>query len=154
MPRTFLWTTRFRNFKVAIGTFLLKKFLVRLFKSMQLAFRMAAHPIFSKRGPLKDYARNITGFEGRYVFGSSASITISAILSQGTMRIVMGPIDSWDAKVTFRNDWAFLRFLLFGHIDILLPMLRNEVVVEGNFNYLAKFGFMSRDLLHRLGVKI
>jgi hypothetical protein len=30
--------------------------------------------------------------------------------------------------------------------------LANEVAVDGNLNYIYKFGFMARDLVHRLGV--
>jgi hypothetical protein len=30
--------------------------------------------------------------------------------------------------------------------------LANEVTVDANLNYIYKFGFMARDLVHRLGV--
>ena len=36
--------------------------------------------------------------------------------------------------------------------DILNSLLANDVEVDGNLNYVYKFGFMARDLGHRLGV--
>jgi len=55
-------------------------------------------------------------------------------------------------RVTFK-DWTALRdFLFFGDQDILDSLLENKVEVDGNPNYIFKFGFMARDLGRRLGV--
>jgi hypothetical protein len=42
-------------------------------------------------------------------------------------------------------------FLLSKNQDILDSVLANTVEVDGNLNYIYKFGFMVRDLIRRLG---
>ena len=43
-------------------------------------------------------------------------------------------------------------FLFSRDQDILDSLLANDVELDGNLNYIYKFGFMARDLGRRLGV--
>ena len=61
-------------------------------------------------------------------------------------------LNQWDVKVTFKNAQALRDFLFSGDQDIVDSLLKNEVEVDGNLNYIYKFGFMARDLEHRLGI--
>jgi hypothetical protein len=54
--------------------------------------------------------------------------------------------------VTFKDPAALRRFLFSRDQDVLARILANEIAVDGNLNYVYKFGFMVRDLVHRLGV--
>ncbi len=54
--------------------------------------------------------------------------------------------------MTFRNPVALRDFLFSKNQDVLQSLLKNEVTVEGNLNYLYKFGFMAKDLMRRLGL--
>ena len=100
-----------------------------------------------------DYRRNIRDFEGRYLFRTADhSVTASAFFGDGEMHVRREEIPSWNVCITFRNASALRDFLFSRNQDILDSLLKNEVEVQGNLNYIFKFGFMARDLFHRLGV--
>ena len=119
------------------------KFLDLLLAGMDLAFALS-----------NGYRKNIRDFEGRYLFRSADKhIASAAIFKDGDMQVdPEGAIDDWDVRVTF-TDWKALRdFLFSGDQDILDSLLENKVEVDGNPNYIFKYGFMVRDLGRRLGV--
>jgi len=53
-----------------------------------------------------------------------------------------------NATVIYKNSDALMNFLLprGGTRDILRSILRNEVVLEGNYNYIYRFGFLANHL--------
>lgn len=119
------------------------KFLESLLSGMDLAFSLS-----------KGYRKNIRNFEGRYLFRTADNVVAAAAtFEHGDMQVdPEGAIDDWDVRVTFK-DWTTLRdFLFSGDQDILDSLLENKVEVDGNPNYIFKFGFMARDLGRRLGV--
>jgi len=61
-------------------------------------------------------------------------------------------IGDWNVRVTFRNAEGLRAFLLSKNQDILDSILRNDVEVDGNLNYIYKLGFMARELTRRLGL--
>jgi hypothetical protein len=63
------------------------------------------------------------------------------------------PGEQATVTVTFANTGALDSVLLNTRQDILEALLKNEVQVEGNLNYLYKFAFLARDLLRRLGLE-
>ena len=130
-------------------------FLDSLLKVMSLAFKgnVVAEGIFPG---LKDFRKNIYGFEGGYLFMSSdKKICSAAVFDNGKMKALKNVpekdrvIDNWDIIVKFRSSEAFRTFLFSTDQDILNLILTNDVEVEGNLNYLFKFGYLSKDLLHR-----
>jgi hypothetical protein len=103
----------------------------------------------------EDYRTNIEDFEGRYVFRSSKGpVAASATFKNGDMEVHKQAIDHWNVRVTFKNPKALRSFLFSTDQDILDQLLENAVEVDGNLNYLYKFGFMARDLERRLGVSL
>ncbi len=118
------------------------EFLELLLKGMDLAF------FFSS-----SYRRNINGFKGRYLFRTSDNkVAASAIFKDSDMQVRDSAIEDWDVRVTFKNATALSNFIFSKNQDILNSLLANEVEVDGNLNYIYKFGFLARDLGKRLGV--
>jgi hypothetical protein len=117
-------------------------FLALLLEGMDLAFRLS-----------KDYRENLRDFQGRYVFRTTiGDVAVSATFRDGHMEVHDEAIPDWDVMVTFRHPQALWSFLLSKNQDVLDSLLKDEVVVEGNLNYVYKFGFMVRELTRRLGI--
>ncbi|MBI5892812.1 MAG: hypothetical protein HZB79_04025 [Deltaproteobacteria bacterium] len=118
------------------------KFLEILLGGMDIAFTLSS-----------GYRKNIKGFEGRYLFRTADNlVSASAAFKDGNMHVHEDSIDDWGARVTFKDAKALRAFLFSQNQDILNSILANEVEVDGNLNYIYKFGFMARDLAKRLGV--
>ena len=134
-----LWSNRIKD---QICGEVTDEFLELLLKGMDLAF-------FFSGG----YRKNIEGFKGRYLFRTDDNmVTASAIFQNGDMQVRENGITDWDVKVTFKNAAALRNFLFSKDQDILNSILANEVEVDGNLNYIYKFGFLAKDLGRRLGV--
>jgi hypothetical protein len=113
-----------------------------LLRGMDLAFCLC-----------KDYRKNIKDFNGKYLFRTiDGSVMTSAVFSNGDMKVLEHGIDDWDVMVQFKDAQALNRFLLSQDQDILNSLLKNEVEVHGNANYVYRYGFLARDLGRRLGV--
>ncbi len=118
------------------------KFLESLLAGMDLAFALS-----------KDYRKNIRDFQGRYLFRTANDVVAAAAtFKDGDMEYHREAIDDWDVRVTFKDYEALNAFLFSRDQDILDSVLANDVEVDGNLNYIYKFGFMVRDLRRRLGI--
>jgi hypothetical protein len=96
---------------------------------------------------LKGFGENIKGFTGRYLFTSKdKGITVSAVFEDNKMKVSEKVINNPDIIITFRNGKALKEFMLSPKPDILNSMLRQDVMVKGNLNYLYKFAFMAKRL--------
>ena len=62
------------------------------------------------------------------------------------MKVLEKIIDNTNVTVTFKDARALMNYILSPKPDILGAILRQEVVFEGNLNYLYKFAYMSRRL--------
>lgn len=135
-----LWTKRLRE---ELYGKLTDKFLELLLKGMDLAFWLS-----------KGYRKNIKDFEGRYLFRTADHlVAAAATFKSGDMEVHEEAIDDWDVRITFKDAPALNAFIFSRDQDILDSVLANDVEVDGNLNYVYKFGFMARDLGHRLGVE-
>ena len=101
----------------------------------------------------EDYHRNIKGFKGRYLIkikedneSVRAVFGPSPILRREQLKVSMGNLDNPDITYTFKTGQALMNVLLSPRQDILGSLLKNEVVLSGNMNYLYKLGFMSAQL--------
>jgi hypothetical protein len=118
------------------------KFVEILFYSMDVAFILLA-----------SYRRNLRGFRGSYVLRTADHrVAVSALFDNERMLVKANSVASPTATVTFKDPAALRRFLFSKNQDILSSLLANEVEVEGNLNYVYKFGFMARNLTRRLGI--
>lgn len=118
-------------------------FLELLLRGMDLALNLS-----------RDFRRNIENFDARYVFRTAdGRVHATADFARGDMKVSPRAEDRWNVRVTFANTRAFQAFLFSKNQDILNSVLANEVEVDGNLNYIYKFGFMARDLAQRLGVR-
>ncbi len=134
-----LWSGKLIN---ELGGRLTDKFLELLLYGMDLGFSLS-----------KDFRRNIENFRGQYVFRTTDNlVAASATFAEGDMQVQTFPVEDWNARITFKDAAALRRFLFSGDQDILNSILANEVEVEGNLNYIYKFGFLAKDLVRRLKV--
>jgi hypothetical protein len=116
-------------------------FIELLLKGMDLAFALS-----------RGYRENITGFKANYLFRTrDGLVNASVLFANDDMKVLDGAIADWDVCVDFKNAEALRKFMFSKEQDILNSILANEVEVQGNLNLIYKFGFMARDLAHRLG---
>ena len=93
------------------------------------------------------YRENITGFTGRYVFKSTdGSFAVSAAFSNGRMKVREGELYRPNIVVNFRNSRSLMNFIFSPKPDVLGAMLNQDVVLDGNLNYLYKFAYMANHL--------
>lgn len=117
------------------------KFVEVLLFSMEVAFILIA-----------DYRRHLRGFRGSYVVCTADhKVAASAVFGGGKMKVKTRAVRAPTVTVTFKDSASLRRFLSSKDHDILASLLANEVEVDGNLNYVYKFGFMARDLMRRLG---
>lgn len=131
-----------RNLKKQLLGRVTDDFLELLLNGMDLTFYLS-----------KGFRKNIRKFEGRYLFRTADNtVESSATFRNGDMKVHDKAIEDWDIRITFKDSKALLAYLFSKDQDILNSLLKNEVAVDGNLNYVYKFGFLARDLAHRLGV--
>jgi hypothetical protein len=124
------------RFRQSLESELAEGFLQILLRLMSLVFFLS-----------KDFRRNIEDFKGKYIFRSKDnSIQTSVLFEGGRMRVKENLIDHPNVTIVFRNSKALMSYLLSPKPDILGSLLRQDVVVDGNFNYLYKFAFMAKRL--------
>jgi hypothetical protein len=94
-----------------------------------------------------DFRRNIKNFRGRYLFRSrDDEITVAAVFRDNRLRVYDKAIANTDVTVTFKDARALMNYILSPKPDILGSILRQDVVIDGNFNYLYKFAYMAKHL--------
>jgi hypothetical protein len=94
-----------------------------------------------------DFRRNIKNFRGRYLFRSrDDEITVAAVFRDNRLRVYEKAIANTDVTVTFKDAKALMNYILSPKPDILGSILRQDVVIDGNFNYLYKFAYMAKHL--------
>ena len=121
----------------SMGSEVAKGFLRLLLKLMAFVFMLN----------IKDFRKNIESFNGRYVFRSKDnSIVVSAAFENGTMKVYDRIIEKPNMTITFRNDRSLMNYLLSPKPDILNAVLKQDVMVSGNLNYLYKFAYMAKRL--------
>ncbi len=120
----------------SFGSEATEEFLELLLNAMRLSY------LFNK-----NFRKNIEGFDGRYLFRSrDGKIAIAAIFESGKMHVKEKEIGNTDITVSFRSAKALRAFIFSPKPDILGSVLRQDVVVDGNFNYMYKFAFMAKRL--------
>jgi hypothetical protein len=94
-----------------------------------------------------DFRKNIAHFNGRYQFKSKdGRITIAALFGDNRLEVRKALISNPDITILFKDGKALMGYLLTPKPDILGAMLRQEVSLDGNLNYLYKFAFMAKRL--------
>jgi hypothetical protein len=136
MPDDLILNTAMKNFMECITSEIAEDFLQLLLGLMSVVF-MFDH----------DFRKNIERFNGRYQFKSKdGSITVAALFGDNRLDVREEEIANPDITVLFKNGNALMGYLLTPKPDILGSMLRQEVSLDGNLNYLYKFAFMAKRL--------
>lgn len=87
-------------------------------------------------------------FNGRVQFRTvDGAVCVYAVFDNGRMKVGKGKIDRPDFTFNFKTA-AGMRsiFDLTNPKDSLMLMLENELILEGNLMYLARFGHLSKEL--------
>ena len=95
----------------------------------------------------KDFKKNINNFNARYLFSSKdKKITVAAIFNDKRLKVSKEEISDTNITVIFRNGKAIMDFLLSPKPDILGSLLKQDITIDGNLNYIYKFAYMSKHL--------
>jgi hypothetical protein len=133
-----------RNLIKELSGELTDKFIELLLGGMDLSFCLS-----------RGYRKNIKNFKGRYLFQTAdGMVEASATFDKANMKVHSEAISDWNVRVTFKDSAALRAYIFSKNQDILDSILKNEVEVDGNLNYIYRFGFLARDLVHRLGLEI
>lgn len=96
---------------------------------------------------------NLNGFTGTYVFTAAGGpIGGTARFENGRMHASAEPSSDYTVRVRFKTPVALRNFLFADSPDVLDALLEDQVELDGNLNYIYKFGFMVKDLERRLGL--
>jgi hypothetical protein len=91
--------------------------------------------------------QHLAGFEGRYRFRiEDRDFLLSAHFSESGIRLRPGDAGETDVAIAFKDAGALVDFLLSPNPDILDAVLKQDLSVEGNLNYLFKFAYMAKRL--------
>jgi hypothetical protein len=71
---------------------------------------------------------------------------VAALFADSRLEVREEVIPNPDITVLFKDGKALMSYLLTPKPDILGSMLRQEVSLDGNLNYLYKFAFMAKRL--------
>lgn len=124
------------RFQRCLGSDLAEGFLQILLSLMSAVFFLS-----------RDFRRNIEDFTGRYLFRDRDNrIETGVVFEGGRMHVQEGKLEHPNVTIVFRDSRALMSYLLSPKPDILGSLLRQDVMVEGNFNYLYKFAFMANRL--------
>jgi hypothetical protein len=125
-----------KNFLNSLNSEFAEDFLQLLLGLMSVVFKF-----------VPDFRKNIEQFKGRYQFKSKdGRITVAALFENNRLEVRKAEIPNPDITVLFKDGKALMGFLLAPKPDILGAMLRQEVSLDGNLNYLYKFAFMAKRL--------
>ncbi len=131
-----------KQLKIQLCDKITNDFLNLLLETMDLAFLLSP-----------SYRENIHDFQASFVFDTANDgVAQTALFNDGRMQVEDRAVEPCDVRVTFTDAHALWSFLLSENQDVLDSILANTVNVEGNLNYLYRFGFLARDLTRRIGV--
>jgi hypothetical protein len=136
MPDDLILKAAMKNFLNCLNSEFAEDFLHLLLGLMSVVFKFDP-----------EFRKNITQFNGRYQFKSKdGRITVTALFEKNRLEVRKGEISNPDITVLFKDGKALMGYLLTPKPDILGAMLRQEVSLDGNLNYLYKFAFMAKRL--------
>ncbi len=136
MPDDSMLTAALQRFGACLTSEFAEDFLELLLGLMSVVFLLDS-----------DFRKNIDGFTGRYQFRSrDGCIAVAALFADGTLEVREEEISDPHITILFKDGKALMGYLLTPKPDILGSMLRQEVSLDGNLNYLYKFAFMAKRL--------
>ena len=97
--------------------------------------------------------RNLKNFSATYVFETAdGQVAASALFDDGKMEVRRDAVADPTVRVRFKSAEALRSFLFSDDQDVLNSVLEDAVEVEGNLNYVYKFGYMAKNVTLRLGL--
>jgi hypothetical protein len=103
---------------------------------------------YSSNFNLRTHIRNISA---KYQFTfNDQDVPISLEIKNGGMRTFRGNCEIPDVRLKFKDPGSFRKLLFTAKPDILEMILKQEVAIDGNLNYLLKFIYLLRHLQLKL----
>jgi hypothetical protein len=94
-----------------------------------------------------EFRRNIEGFSGIYVFRTrDGAVAASAVFSNGRLKKCDKAVAGADIEITFRDGRTLMDFFFAPKPDVLTAMLKQDITLNGNLNYLYKFAYTANHL--------
>ncbi|MCP4137433.1 MAG: SCP2 sterol-binding domain-containing protein [bacterium] len=95
----------------------------------------------------KNFKKNIINFNARYVFNSKdKSFAVSIIFGNNKMSVHKKIIGNPNVTITFKSAKALKDLALSPKPDIFQALIKQDVSINGNFNYLLRFASMLNEL--------
>lgn len=136
MSSNIMFSAAVKRFVECLESELVEDFLEVLLWFMKIAFMVD-----------DDFRRNIKDFAAKYMFRSvDGSITVAAVFGDDHLEVMEEEMLNPHVTVIFKDSRALMNYLLTPKPDVLGSMLRQEVTLDGNLNYLYKFAFMAKRL--------
>ncbi|OPY13729.1 MAG: hypothetical protein A4E66_00645 [Syntrophus sp. PtaB.Bin001] len=136
MPDKAILKAAMKKFSDCLSSELAEDFLMLLLNLMSVVFLID-----------RDFRKNIERFNGRYLFKSKdGRLTVAALFENDRLKVKEKEIPDADITIFFKDGKALMNYLLSPKPDILGSILKQEVSLDGNLNYLYKFAFMAKRL--------
>ena len=93
----------------------------------------------------------IRNFNGKYLFMTKDRGVVSSVtFDNGDMKVHHDRVEGWNVRVNFSDEAALMEYLFSEDQDILNTILENEVEVNGNLNYVYRFGYLAKNVRDRI----
>jgi hypothetical protein len=90
------------------------------------------------------FRKQIKGFNGSYVFKSvDDAFKVSIEFKNERMKVHKGDIANPSLTIAFKDSHALLNFLFSPKPDVIGAMLNQDVILDGNLNYLYRFAYIA-----------
>ncbi len=95
----------------------------------------------------KSYRQNIIDFNGKYTFQTADKKVLASIHFQNnSIHITEASIQEPDVIFTFKTPADIINYIFSSEPNMLNIILEQRVVIDGNFNYMYKLGYMAQSL--------
>ena len=127
------------------------KSIARLIKNAPMVLQSFLEVLSIAYSSNYDLRRHIKGITARYLFlfGDNER-KISLEIKNSGMRVFQGNTEMPDISIKFRDSESLRNLIFTDKTDILKVILRQDILAEGNLNYLFKFVYLINHLQLKL----
>lgn len=97
--------------------------------------------------------RSVAGFTADYRMATrDGRVDVGLSFRDGALDVHEDPAGPFDATLRFRDERALMRYFSSTDPDLLAALLKQDVVIEGNLNYVYRLAYLARHIqLEALG---
>lgn len=96
---------------------------------------------------------SVRGFSARYRLATpDQAVDVALIFQDGHLKVEEDLSGPFDASLWFRDERALMRYFSSANPDLFTSLLHQDVVPEGNLNYIYRLAYLARHVqLEALG---